>query len=72
MGKVEIDNLFCLNGGYSDFFSYMLFEKFSLFCIHFCPKSLDLFGCQGDKKGTIVTDDFLEFLLLAVLISTTH
>ena len=50
MGKVEIDKFFMSELGYFDFFTEMFVDMYSTFHKTF-SKSLNLIGCQGDKKG---------------------
>ena len=57
MGKVEIDSFYCLNGdiclkGYIwNLFLQKCLLSSPLCFIWFLSKSLNLIGCQGDKKG---------------------
>ena len=51
MGKVKIDIIFCLNG---DIWILLLQKCLSSSLLRFIwplYKSLNLIGCQGDKKG---------------------
>ena len=52
MGKMKIDNVFCLNG---DIWNLFIFTEMFFSCLirFICPLSKlpNLFGCQGNKKG---------------------
>ena len=51
MGKVEIDNIFCLNGDiWKTFLQKCLLSSPLCFRL-LLSKSLNLIGCQGDKNG---------------------
>ena len=50
MGKVEIDNVFCLNGDIWNLFLQKCLLSSPLRFIRLLSKSLNLIGCQGDKK----------------------
>ena len=50
MGKEEIDHFFCLIGDILIFFTEMFIEQSSTFHKIFV-QSVNLIGCQGDKKG---------------------
>ena len=51
MGKVKIDNFFCLSGDIWNFFLQKYLLNNPLRFIWFVSKSLNLIGYQGDKKG---------------------
>ena len=50
MGKEEIDNFFCLNGDIWIFLQKCLLSS-PLRFIQLLPKSVNLIGCRGGKKG---------------------
>ena len=51
MGIVEIYNFFCLNGDNLKLFLQKCLLRSPLPFIRLLAKSLNLIGCQGDKKG---------------------
>ena len=65
IGKVEIDHLFCLNG-YSFFLPKCLLNS-PLRFIRLLFESLNLIGCQGDKRV-----NFLEKKVKKNLFLTNH
>ena len=51
MGKVEIDDFSCLNGDIWNLFLQKCLLSSPLRFICLLSKLLNLFGCQGNKKG---------------------
>ena len=53
MGKVEIDNFFCLIGDILNFFLQKCLLSSPLRFLLLLSKSVNLIGCRGGKKGRL-------------------